>query len=152
MKKSIWGPCIWKTIHTLTVKIKDNHFNDQKKGLIEIIFKICANLPCPSCASHASGLLKKYKVKFITTKEQLIKAMCKIHNEVNIRLKKKIFTYENVIPLYSSYNLKDILNDYYNKNIESRFAEKMMLHNFHKNEFLKFFKKYIIENISYFDP
>ena len=36
---------------------------------------------------------------------------------------------------------------YYNKNIESKFSEKMMLHNFHKMEFLKFFKNYVLKHI-----
>ena len=91
MKKSVWGPCIWKTIHTLTVKIKDSEFNNQKKGLIDIIYRICTNLPCPMCSSHCRGLLRKYNVTRINTKEGLIKVMFKIHNDVNIRLKKSVF-------------------------------------------------------------
>lgn len=151
MKKSVWGPCVWKTIHSLTVKIKDSHFNDKKKELIDLIFKICSNLPCPMCSEHCRGLLKKYKILHVKTKEELINIMFKIHNDVNIRLKKPLFKYEEVIPLYKSYNLKEILNDYYNKTIESRFAEKMMLYNFHKMEFLKYFKKYVLNNIQYFE-
>ena len=152
MKKSIWGPCIWKTIHTLTVKIKDSHFYSKKNELIQLIFKICTNLPCPLCSSHSINLLKKYKVKYIMKKEDLIKIMFKIHNEINIKLKKEIYDYEKVIPLYKSYSLKSILNDYYDKNMYSQFSEKMMLYNFHKNEFLKYFKNYVIKNIDNFDP
>lgn len=151
MKKSVWGPCIWKTIHTLTVKIKDSEFNNQKKGLIDIIYRICTNLPCPMCSSHCRGLLRKYNVTHINTKEGLIKVMFKIHNDVNIRLKKSVFKYEELLSLYKSYNIRDVLNDYYNKTIESKFSEKMMLHNFHKMEFLKFFKNYVLKHIDYFE-
>ena len=103
------------------------------------------------CSSHCRGLLRKYNVTRINTKEGLIKVMFKIHNDVNIRLKKSVFKYEELLSLYKSYNLRDVLNDYYNKNIESKFSEKMMLHNFHKMEFLKFFKNYVLKHIDYFE-
>ena len=61
MKKEVWGPCIWKTLHVLTVKIKEEYFSTQRQKLIDIIFQICNNLPCPMCASHAQGLLRKYR-------------------------------------------------------------------------------------------
>ena len=33
MKKSEWGPCVWKVLHTLTIKIKDESFESQRKQL-----------------------------------------------------------------------------------------------------------------------
>ena len=55
MKKSVWGPCIWKTLHILTIKLKDEYVDVQIKELKEIIIHICNNLPCPLCSSHANN-------------------------------------------------------------------------------------------------
>ena len=151
MKKEVWGPCIWKTLHVLTVKIKEEAFSTQRQKLIDIIFQICNNLPCPMCASHAQGLLRKYNVKNIKTKAGLMKIVYEIHNEVNKRLKKQPYVYDNLISQYSSINTRDTLIDYYEKNKTMKFGEKMMLYSFKRKLFLRLFKDYIRNNIQYFD-
>ena len=151
MKKEIWGPCIWKTLHVLTVKIKDDAFKQHHQGLIELIILICNNLPCPNCSTHAQGLIRKFNLKGIKTKDDLIRFVFLMHNEVNKRLKKPLYLYENIKEQYGNTNTRDVLLDYYNKNIQIKFGERMMLHSFHKKLFLKIFKSYMQKNIHLFD-
>jgi hypothetical protein len=151
MKKSEWGPCIWKTLHVLTVKIKDEHFDIQRSRLIETITNICNNLPCPLCSSHAKSLLRKYKVEHVKTKDSLIYIIIKLHNDVNKRLRKPIQEASVMKEYYKTLNTREIIQDYYNKNINMRFGEKMMMHSFHRKMFLTKFKSYIRTNIEYFD-
>lgn len=152
MKKDIWGPCIWKTLHVLTVKIKEEYFQNQRQALLDIIHMICNHLPCPICSSHAKGLLRRHNAKQIRTKEGLIKVIFTIHNEVNKRLKKPPYVYESLISKYSSENTREVLTDYYEKNQKMKFGEKMMLYSFQRKLFLKEFKEYIQKSIDYFDP
>ena len=49
-KVKVWGPYIWYMLHGLAEKIKDKSFHDLKNELLEHIFNICVNLPCPSCS------------------------------------------------------------------------------------------------------
>tara|TARA_B100000424_G_C22901168_1_gene479270 strand:- start:210 stop:668 length:459 start_codon:yes stop_codon:yes gene_type:complete len=151
MKKSEWGPCIWKTLHVLTIKIKDEAFNEQRKKLIDMLIQMCSNLPCPICSSHAMIMIRKYNLKNMKTKEGLIKTLFLMHNEVNGRLKKPLFVYDTLIPTYKAYNTREIMSDYYNKNIRMKFGEKMMLHSFHRKTFLMSFIRYIRQNIDKFD-
>lgn len=151
MKKDVWGPCIWKTLHVLTVKIKDDCFIEQREKLIEMITHICSHLPCPICSTHAQGMIRRMKLKNVQTKDQLIRFIFLMHNEVNKRLKKKLFIYEDVKAHYESMNTKNILLDYYNKNLNMNYGEKMMLYSFHRKNFLKIFRQYLQQHIQYFD-
>lgn len=151
MKKSEWGPCIWKTLHVLTIKIKDEQFEKQRVNLVEIITNICGNLPCPICSTHAKSLLQKYKFQHAKTKELLILILIKIHNEVNKKLRKPIQEASVMKEYYKTLNTREIIQDYYRKNANMRFGEKMMMNSFHRNLFLNKFKTYVRTNISDFD-
>ncbi len=151
MKKEVWGPITWKALHCLTIKIKDEYFLYQKDELINNIISMMSNLPCPNCTAHALGLIKKYNLKRINDKQLLIRALFMIHNDVNKRLKKKLFNYESVEPTYTVMNLKEVLGNYYDISVNQKYGEKMMIYNFHRKAFLKNFRKYIQKNIIYFN-
>lgn len=150
MKKSEWGPIIWKVLHCITIKIKDEEFPKEREQIIWMITNICSNLPCPQCASHASGIIKKHRLKDVKTKAELIKFVYSMHNVVNKRLKKQTYPF-NDIQHYDQFNTKAVLSDYYNMNIKSRYSEKMMLYTYHRNEFMKRFYTYFNSNISKFN-
>ena len=103
MKKSEWGPIIWKVLHCITIKIKDEEFPKEREQIIWMITNICSNLPCPQCASHASGIIKKHRLKDVKTKAELIKFVYSMHNVVNKRLKKQTYPF-NDIQHYDQFN------------------------------------------------
>jgi hypothetical protein len=57
VKKVKWGEPTWFLFHTLSVKIKESHFNMIRAQLLNNIYAICVNLPCPDCANHAKTYL-----------------------------------------------------------------------------------------------
>lgn len=150
MKKAGWGPIVWKTLHCITLKIKNEEFEKEKNYIIKIISDICINLPCPQCASHASNFIRRYKMKNIKNKDELIKYIFLMHNNVNKRLKKKSYNFDD-IEIYNSYDIKNVLTDYYKMNINLRTSERMMLHNYHRKMFISEFYNYFNRNIAKFD-
>ena len=150
MKKAEWGPIVWKALHCITLKIKDEVFEKEKNNIIKIISNICSNLPCPQCASHASGFINKYKIKNVKNKDELIKYVFLMHNNVNKRLKKKIYNFDE-IEIYNNYDIKTVLGDYYRMNVNLRTTERMMLHNYHRRAFISEFYNYFNRNITNFD-
>ena len=150
MKKAGWGPIVWKALHCITLKIKNEEFEKEKNNIIKIISDICTNLPCPQCASHASNFIRRYKMKNIKNKDELIKYMFLMHNNVNKRLKKKSYNFDD-IEIYNSYDIKNVLTDYYKMNINLRTGERMMLHNYHRKMFISEFYNYFNGNIAKFD-
>jgi hypothetical protein len=150
MKKGEWGPLIWKVLHCITIKIKDEEFPQERENIIKMITNICSNLPCPQCASHSTGIIKKHRLNNVKTKDDLIKFVYFMHNTVNKRLKKPNYSFKN-IEQYNQYNTKDVLSEYFNKNLNARYGEKMMLHSYHRKNFLKQFCDYFRKNISKFN-
>ena len=151
MKKSEWGPIIWNAIHLLCYKIKDTSFTIIKDEFIVMLTKICANLPCPSCSSHAQSLIKRYRLKFVKNKEEVNKIIFNMHNEVNKRTNKPLFKYTDLDKTYKDLNLKEALTKYYSTTLNMNLGERMMLHSFHKKKILNEFKIFINKNLIHFD-
>jgi len=149
MKKSEWGPIVWNLLHCIACKIKPDFFALEKGNILKMISGICQNLPCPTCATHASSIIRKYKDSMLLTKDDLIKMILILHNTVNRRLKKNIYNIKD-LTIYDKKCFKDVLIEYYIMMKKSNYSEKMILNSFHKSEFLKIFYKYFASNMSNF--
>jgi hypothetical protein len=112
-KVKVWGPYIWYMLHGLAEKIKDKSFHDLKNELLEHIFNICVNLPCPSCSTHSREYLQKIDFKKIKTKQELRLMLLDFHNNVNIRLRKPIFSYQQLIDKYKTVNFNNVINNFF---------------------------------------
>lgn len=92
MTTSSWGPYVWIFIHTFCERIHNDFFIKNKNTVINLLFGICKNLPCPSCTQHASSYLRNVITKRITNKDDLKRFFFDFHNDVNKRLHKDIYT------------------------------------------------------------
>ena len=151
MNKTIWGPFIWRFLHLISLRIKDEYFESEKSNLIQYILCICDNLPCPHCSSHALVFLDKYKLKFIKTKEHLIKLLYLMHNDVNKSLNKPIIEEEKLYEIYKPYNFEFFVLNYFKLNKSIHSGEKMMIYSLRRKQFLKEFYEYMKNNIYKFD-
>ena len=151
MNKTIWGPFIWRFLHLISLRIKDEYFESEKSNLIQYILCICDNLPCPHCSSHALVFLDKYKLKFIKTKEHLIKLLYLMHNDVNKSLNKPIIEEEKLYEIYKPYNFEFFALNYFKLNKSIHSGEKMMIYSLRRKQFLKEFYEYMKNNIYKFD-
>ena len=83
INKMKWGKPTWYFLHTLAEKVKTENFDKIKNQLLNIIYSICCNLPCPTCATHAQAYLNKINFKNITSKDQLKNILYVFHNSLN---------------------------------------------------------------------
>jgi hypothetical protein len=107
-----WGAPTWFMLHTFAEKIKPEHFNEMRDQLLQYIKSICINVPCPYCAEHATAYLNKTNFNTITSKEDLQLYLFKFHNEVNIRKKNPVFTWDQSTILYKSAKIINIFNNF----------------------------------------
>ena len=89
MNRKHGGPIIWKFLHVLTFKIKEESFKSQRENIINICL-VFWNLPCPICTTHAIKLFKSSNLKLIKDKSSLIDFIFSFHNAVNRRLRKPL--------------------------------------------------------------
>lgn len=96
-----WGEPTWFLLHTLSIKVKDEYFHQIRQDLLNRIYAICTNLPCPTCSEHAKTYLDGINFNTIQTKEDLKRMLHVFHNSVNQRKGYPIFPYEEVESKYS---------------------------------------------------
>lgn len=146
-----WGKPTWYLLHTLSIKIKDEKFNQLKSDLLQYIYIICCNLPCPYCAQHAKQHLDSINFNSINTKSELIDILYSFHNQVNKNKGYDLFNHNDLIPMYTKANTTNIINNfiyYYSDNYRS---PKLMANDLSRKTSLKQFRQWISNNIYHFN-
>ena len=138
MSNKVWGNITWKLFHSLSMQIDEKEFSNVKNTLINIIINTCYNLPCPFCSDHASNhVLKRAYIKNIKTKEHFVEFLRQLHNIVNIKLNKKIFTIEELNTIYIDINLGNIIQEFIKIYSIQYHNMRLMAHNMQRQLFLK---------------
>jgi hypothetical protein len=145
-----WGPCTWYLFHTLAEKVKDEHFSNLKNSLISIIKRICSNLPCPECAGHAQHKLSSLNINNIRGKRDLQMMLLSFHNEVNKRLKKPLFTEQQMDEKYKTANTGNIIQYFLQTWQKPNSNPKLLTVSLHKNQAIKAFTNWWSENYIHF--
>jgi hypothetical protein len=151
-KKLLWGEPIWFLFHTLAHKVKDLSFLKVKSELLNIIFLICTNLPCPDCANHATRYLQGINFDAILTKEQLKDMIFNFHNSVNMKKGYPIFPRDQLDSKYETAITVNIINNFYYKFDKSSHNQKMAANSFHRTRTIQRMKSWITNNINNFYP
>ena len=151
-KKLPWGEPIWFLFHTLAHKVKEKSFHLIKDELLNIIFLICNNLPCPDCANHATRYLQGVNFDTITTKEQLKEMLFNFHNSVNMRKGLPIVPREQLDEKYNTAITVNIINNFYYNFDKSSHNQKMAANGFHRTRTIQRMKTWIAKHVYYFDP
>jgi len=149
-KKMTWGEPTWLFFHTLAEKVSEDNFNVLKDELLNFIFLVSSNLPCPICSSHAIEYMKTNNFFSISTKQQLNIFLFNFHNSVNKRKQYELYDYDNLHEKYSKANFFNILNNFFFHFKNNTKSIKMISEDFHRNRILFKFKNWIYNNISFF--
>lgn len=121
-----WGKPTWYFFHTLAEKVKPEEFSNIRTDLLDIIYSICVNLPCPDCANHARTYLDKINFNTIQTKEDLKMMLFVFHNSVNQRKGYDMFTIDQLNELYGSSNTANIINNFLQTYLKKNASPRMM--------------------------
>ena len=148
-KKMSWGEPTWILFHVLAEKIKDEEFERIRTELLEVIYIICSNLPCPDCANHASMYLHEIRYKTIQTKEQLKTMLFNFHNTVNKKKDFAIFPREG-LEKYANYHLIPVLHAFMVKFQDKHRSIRMIADDFHRSKIAEKLKVWFNGNISKF--
>lgn len=91
--KSHWGPYLWGFIHTITIIDYDNN-EEYNKNIKEVLKEIKDCFPCPSCKTTYKLLLERLESLDLNKPMVLFYWSVDLHNEVNKKLNKPMWTYE----------------------------------------------------------
>ena len=149
-KKMIWGEPTWVLFHTLAEKIKDEHFQQIRVELLDLIYSICSNLPCPDCANHASSYMNNINYSTIRTKTEFKQMLYQFHNMVN---KKKNVPIPSITILdkYKDANLISVLYAFMTIFQDKHKSIRMISNDFHRSRITLIIKSWFNKNIQYFN-
>jgi hypothetical protein len=149
-KKMSWGEPTWNLLHVLAEKVKDEDFPAIRAELLEVIYAICSNLPCPDCANHAAMYLNDIRYKHIQTKEQLKTMLWSFHNTVNTKKGFPQFPRDQLETKYAAYTLIPTLYAFMVKFQDKHRSIRMIADDFHRSKIADKLKKWFNERISSF--
>lgn len=150
--KSVWGPAIWYLVHTLSFKVKTNHFHELKDELLDHFVSLCYNLPCPDCTEHAKQELKHLDKSKITNKKELCIYFVNFHNKVNVITKTKIFTVDEFISKYKTAVTRNVIANFFIVMTKTDHNVKLMTNSFHKSNAIVSLNKWLKMHGSKFNP
>ena len=99
MQVSVWGPCIWTFLHTLSFNYKINPTAEDKKHYRDFILSLQYILPCGKCRENLKHNLKKLPLtdEHLENRDTFSRYIYTLHEVVNTMLNKKSnLTYEDV--------------------------------------------------------
>lgn len=147
----LWGAPTWYFFHTIASKIKTESFEEHKTQVLQIITNVCNNLPCPSCAEHATRYIQGMNANTIKCKDDLIKFLFIFHNNVNERKRKPEFSYNDLIEKYKNANLINITNHFLYYFKMEHHSVRMIADGMHRKRSAANIQKWLQENIHIFE-
>jgi len=145
-----WGKPTWFLFHTLAEKVYESKFFEIRAGLLDSIYSICLNLPCPKCAEHAKQHLNGINFNTIRTKEDLKMLLFDFHNYVNSVKKYDIFKYEDLVQYKNAITKNIIYNFLIEYNRKSKNI-RYLADDLHREKIAVSLKKWFANNIQYFE-
>ena len=92
----VWGPHGWKFIHYITLGYPNSPNEKDKERYSNFFNTLKYVIPCSICGNHFRQNLEKYPLndEVLSSKEKLIEWGITMHNMVNMKNNKKVYTYE----------------------------------------------------------
>jgi hypothetical protein len=91
---SFWGPSAWHFLHTMTFNYPERPTIEEQNSAEQFFLNLSKLLPCAACREHYEKEITK-SPPLTSSKVLLSSWLVDIHNRINKRLKKPIFSYKD---------------------------------------------------------
>ena len=149
IKTMRWGEPTWIIFHTLAECGNDAQFGEYRAGLLDIIYTICCNLPCPDCASHAKDYMDRINYSQIQTRSQLREMLFQFHNSVNQRKGYALFNRDGLVK-YRNTGLVYALHTFMGYFQDRHASFRMISNDYHRGRLAINLKQWFNANLHYF--
>ena len=108
---NIWGPPAWTFLHTITFNYPHNPSDQDKQNYFTFFDSLKHVLPCDKCKKHYKDNSRDLKDN-LNSRDDLVKWLIDIHNDVNIKNNKPVWSYADVYNKYQDmYNPPNTINN-----------------------------------------
>ena len=112
MLTTIWGPCIWNFLHTMSFNYPVKPTNKEKHDYRKFVLSLEEILPCKKCRINLKHNLKKMPLKMIDMKSRHTFSLYiyRLHELINIMLHKSSgLSYKDVQERYEHFRARCVL-------------------------------------------
>lgn len=130
MDSTVWGPPAWTFLHSITMTFPERPC-ELEKQFYKNFFKNLGNvLPCSKCQEHYNKhLLNMPLDEHINSRRELVEWLIELHNQVNISLGKRTYSYDEVMQIYyEKYYKKNHIKTWFEKHEKWFTIEKVVLY------------------------
>jgi len=150
-KKILWGEPFWNLFHVLAEKVGEDNFTIIRMELLNLIYTICSNLPCPDCKNHAVRYLNGVNFKTIKSKDQLKTMLFDFHNVVNVRKSYPLFPRNLLDSKYECANIISIINDFLKSfSHKHKGSFGLIADDMHRQKLISTLSKWFTDNLQHF--
>jgi hypothetical protein len=150
--KMKWGEPTWLLFHVLAEKVKEESFLTIRSELLNKIYAICNNLPCPICAKHATDYMNKINFMTIQTKDALKELLFNFHNEVNKNKNYPLFPRNRLEEKYKMAVTVNIMKNFMKFFEDKQYNVQLISNKMHRDRLISVLKAWFNDNIEYFEP
>jgi hypothetical protein len=151
-KKMVWGAPIWFLFHTMAEKIKEESFQSLRFDLLNNIYSIAINLPCPICSTHAKEYLDRINFNTIQSKNDLKNLVFHFHNEVNKRKGYSLFSITDLDEKYSKAVTVNIIQNFMFHFQDKQRSPKLIASDLQRKHIARALTEWFQTNIIHFHP
>lgn len=99
----LWGKHGWFFLHYTSLGYPKKPSLEDKKYYRQFIESLAYILPCESCRNHFHQNLKYYNMSdVLSSRKNIFEFFVDMHNKVNKKNKKRLYTYEEVYKYFDS--------------------------------------------------
>lgn len=150
-KKMIWGAPVWFFFHTIAEKIKNESFQLLRYELLNNIYSVAINLPCPICSNHAKEYLDRINFNAIQNKNDLKNMLFQFHNEVNKRKGYPLFSISDLDEKYSKAITVNIIQNFIFHFQDKQRSPKLIANDLQRVHIAKRLKEWFQNNLQHFE-
>jgi hypothetical protein len=101
MDPSIWGSCLWKSIHIIAIGYPKNPTYEDIVAYKNFYENFWRQIPCYKCKNNYRRHLKDYPIEdYLKDNKSLFEWTVLLHNVVNVELHKKEMSLEEATKMY----------------------------------------------------
>lgn len=121
MDPTKWGPGLWIFLHTLSFNYPSNPTWTEKKIMNDYLTQLQYVLPCIHCRKHYKDYLLNDPPK-LESRSEFIVWMIQLHNDVNKRNHKPLWSVDKVVDFYKKIYANTIQYEFIENKEETWFS------------------------------
>lgn len=101
--KCVFGPPTWKTMHAVAYGFPPSPTAEERQAAEDLVNSFQYLMPCKTCRDHYAQLLREHPISAAShSRDAFIRWTIDRHNDVNKRLNKPVWSYEDVDAVYAA--------------------------------------------------